>query len=571
MDMKHFVLQLQGIPSIGIPRRMSLTESNDLHYILKERRVLYEKLSSLTWENCSASIQNFPEEREAFTPPASRCRARGTRTLTNALFGDVRVSRKPIYAEFVSFNREQEPELSMLYAPTGGGKTLGALIFISYHMFDRWIASNQRYNAVTLIDLVYDSNLYCNTEHDRTITLIDTAGFQEAKPKNTCHYANLVYHGPDYWITINSSQCAAWIASIGRSYTLYDEVWIHSNVVLFDEFHLLNTFADSEMRGKSTLHPLVHKMLKRILDETIWNIGNKPWSRSNYLIALASLRKEKNMDTTPFSNTTPTSRYLPETDAQWEVLGGILRSYIQNRVYTFRPVHWYGAERELVEDILCETILHAISCAQHTESSTTSSMLSFEALCKIIAKRYLLDIRRKDKRLAFSIDTIPYFKEHQYRKLSDDPTDNMIEDMFVYSKMHLIAKVVKDFTPKLKEAMLIRLTNMVDFDDEQPYPLERAMWTASIPLRDSYRELPDAFVLRSCHAASLCLACEHTRYPCAFDEMWITRLRKEHYDITFKRKTRAGRKSSSRVGRCWKAVSLARRAWVGRKEIGSVF
>ena len=194
------------------------------------------------------------------------------------------------------------------------------------------------------------------------------------------------------------------------------------------------------------------------------------------------------------------------TNDDWNTLEAVLRPYIQNRVYDLQIAHWHGAEKELIEDVFSETILRAVRYAQRAASGTPSPILSFEALCKTIAKHYLLDLRRKDKRLVLSIDALPYYKEYQYIELSaDDSADTVLEDMLVYSKMLLISKAVKDFTPKLKEAMLVHFANMADFDDEQPRPLERAMWSIGIPLRKYRKEIQSDPVLRSRHSALVCL------------------------------------------------------------------
>ena len=199
------------------------------------------------------------------------------------------------------------------------------------------------------------------------------------------------------------------------------------------------------------------------------------------------------------------SQNVPTTVEEWNTLETVLHSYIQKHLYTLRLTHWQGAEKEITEDVLYEAILRAIRYAQRAISSTTSPIHSFEAICKTIAKRYLLDLRRKDKRLVFSLDNTPSITEHQYTETSDDPAERVIEDIMLYSKMLQVSKIVKGFTPKLKEAMLIHLANLADFNDEQPSPLERAMWSVSIPLREYRQDVSRDPVLRSRHAALVCL------------------------------------------------------------------
>ncbi|GAC1647339.1 MAG: hypothetical protein NVS4B12_15000 [Ktedonobacteraceae bacterium] len=206
-----------------------------------------------------------------------------------------------------------------------------------------------------------------------------------------------------------------------------------------------------------------------------------------------------------------TKGHMPKTEAELKTFEAVLRPCIQNDIYKFNLIHWRGGEQSLVEDVLHETYARALTYAQHAENGTAPSISSFEALCKTIAKHYILDLRRKDKRLVISIDAIPLFTEHQYVDMFVDPTDDVVEDMMVYSKMLLVSKAVKDFTPKLKKAMLIHLANLEDFDDEQPHPLERAMWTVGIPLREYRCELPKNPILRRRHSTLVCLGLKTLR------------------------------------------------------------
>ncbi|GAC1669867.1 MAG: hypothetical protein PVS3B3_39800 [Ktedonobacteraceae bacterium] len=217
------------------------------------------------------------------------------------------------------------------------------------------------------------------------------------------------------------------------------------------------------------------------------------------------------MGITTVSVSFPTQGYVPKTEAELKILEAILRPCIQSVIYKFNLTHWQGGEPLLVEDVLHETYTRALTYAQRAENGTAPPISSFEALCKTIAKHYILDLRRKDKRLVVSIDAIAFFSEHQYVNMSDDPTIKVVEDLMVYSKMLLVSKAVKTFTPKLKEAMLVHLANMEDFDDEQPQPLERAMWAVGIPLREYHRDLPKNPVLRRRHSTLVCLGLKTLR------------------------------------------------------------
>ncbi len=215
--------------------------------------------------------------------------------------------------------------------------------------------------------------------------------------------------------------------------------------------------------------------------------------------------------TTTLSTSFSTQRHMPQIEGEWLELGIRLRPFIQNYIFKLHLVHWQGCAQMLGEDTLHETFIRAISYARKAENGMVPPIDSFEALCKTIAKNYLLDLQRKDKHLAYSIDVSSDCDVHQYISMSFDPINDVIEEMMVYAKMLLVSKAIKSFTPKLKEAMLIHLANMEDFDDEQPRPLERAMWAVGIPLREYQCELPKNSVLRSRHSALVYLGLKTLR------------------------------------------------------------
>ena len=211
------------------------------------------------------------------------------------------------------------------------------------------------------------------------------------------------------------------------------------------------------------------------------------------------------------SNNEPRRGCIPTTAEEWNILSNVLNTYIQHCIHTLNIFYWQGGEYLLAEDVLTETYLRAIPYARNAEHGTLPPIGSFEALCKTIAKRYLLDLRRKDKRLVASIDIHTLSSSHLDILMSVDPAEAVLEDMTLYSTMLTIVKEIKKLSPKQKEAILIHIANLADFDNEQPRPLERAFWTVGIPLREYRRELPSSPVMRSRHTASLCLAIKALR------------------------------------------------------------
>ena len=198
---------------------------------------------------------------------------------------------------------------------------------------------------------------------------------------------------------------------------------------------------------------------------------------------------------------------MPTTSEEWHVLDAVLRSYIRKYVYQSHLVHWQGGETELIDDVLQETFIRAINYTRKVYPSVSS----FEAFCKTIAKHYLLDLHRKDKRSVLSIDNEWAFNASEGYFMSSDPTEAVEEEEEVYTLMLKFAQAIKNFPEKQRTAILIDLANLTDFDEKRPSPLERAMWVVGISLREYYCELPHDPVLRSRHTALVCLAYQKLR------------------------------------------------------------
>lgn len=202
---------------------------------------------------------------------------------------------------------------------------------------------------------------------------------------------------------------------------------------------------------------------------------------------------------------------MPKTEAEWNALIIVMCTYIKHCIAKYTIIYWRGGEKELIEDVMQETFYRAVRYACGEKQAQIPSIGSFEALCKTIAKRYLLDLRRKDKRLVASIDATTSLGLHLDVLLSIDPSEVVLNDISQYTTLLMVAKAIKELSPKQKEAILVHLANMEDFDDMEPRPLERALWAIGIPLREYHRELPSNPVIRSRHTASLCLAIKALR------------------------------------------------------------
>ena len=205
-----------------------------------------------------------------------------------------------------------------------------------------------------------------------------------------------------------------------------------------------------------------------------------------------------------------TQKHMPLNDQEWYILDKTLLSYIKNCLYMYHVIHWLGAEPEIASDVLQETYLRVLRFTRSNEEHSPS-IDNFEAFCKTTAKRYILDLYRKDKRYVGSLDDVTFFATCASISISDDPAELAVEDITLYSSMLTFSKIVKRFPEMQKTALLIDLARKTNFDDEAPSPLERAMDAVGISLRAYNRALPHDPILRSRHAALVCLAYKRLR------------------------------------------------------------
>lgn len=198
-------------------------------------------------------------------------------------------------------------------------------------------------------------------------------------------------------------------------------------------------------------------------------------------------------------------------DLESEAFQARLHTYIRGYVYRFRVARWCGDEEGIIAETLQETCLRVMPYIRRAELGLIAPIASLEALSKIVAKHCVLDRWRKEKRFVVSIDAITASGVQLDALVAADPAHAVHTELQQYAAMLVVANAIQTLSPKQKEAALLHIANLADFDDEHPRPLERAFWTAGIPLREYRRELSPDKATRSRHAASLWLAIQAIR------------------------------------------------------------
>src|SRR5512135_3332595 len=95
----------------------------------------------------------------------------------------------------------------------------------------------------------------------------------------------------------------------------------------------------------------------------------------------------------PSSNSATGDWYRSEQ--LWNQLYTTLTPTIQGWVYSSGVTSWQGQERDLVEDILQETVLRTFCYMQQAEQEGREEIRHINGFCKTVAYRHFVDLRRQ--------------------------------------------------------------------------------------------------------------------------------------------------------------------------------
>lgn len=206
------------------------------------------------------------------------------------------------------------------------------------------------------------------------------------------------------------------------------------------------------------------------------------------------------MNKSTHSAASSAQKSMPVTIEQWYQLSNRLYPYIKNCLYIYSTFHTMGGEAELAEDVLQETYLRALTFA---EKHNAPAIENFEAFCKSCANHYILDLQRKNKRFSGSLDTEAFSNLTNDTPECSDPASFVLEYLSLYHDMLIISEAVNSLPGKTRLAILTDLANIMDFNEEEPTPLDRAMQEVGVEMREYNYELPHDKKLRSQHASLL--------------------------------------------------------------------
>lgn len=221
------------------------------------------------------------------------------------------------------------------------------------------------------------------------------------------------------------------------------------------------------------------------------------------ILSRDSLRGVLLMERQPFD---PGKQQQADNEQIWCELYRTLRPCILSWVYASRVPSWHGQENDVIEDILQETLLRTLKYCRLVEDGEALPIRSLTHFSKTIAHHYLQDLRRKDVRLV-------HFTPQEYCETSFviiydddvDPADIALRNLQRKHVLELLARLIVDFPPQQRSALLTDLANETNFSEE-PDVLRSAFYMVNIELRTYQRPRSTTPAERSRHSASLCIA-----------------------------------------------------------------
>lgn len=213
------------------------------------------------------------------------------------------------------------------------------------------------------------------------------------------------------------------------------------------------------------------------------------------------------------------SLVLTGTDAQsngtssYDLLSGInwveyyprLIMVARRFVFRYRISCWYGQEEDIIEDVAQETVRRMIDRTLKAARGEASPIDSLEHMMIVIARNYVLDLRRHDRRVV----RLTPDNEINERATNVDELESiseMVTEQLFYEWLFLqVAHEIIHLPCKQRRAILIELANRTSFST-QPTPLQEAFLSVGIDLQEYEQLLPENPVERARHASLVSLA-----------------------------------------------------------------
>lgn len=248
-----------------------------------------------------------------------------------------------------------------------------------------------------------------------------------------------------------------------------------------------------------------------IIDEMLFPFsnrqgGNIPEPMMTRSVPLPEIRADKQGIAPHMAEELKGKKSYLFSEEDWGNLYLALKPRIANWVYTSRVPTWTRQRDSIIEDLVQETLLKTIVYAKRTASGIVRLIDSLENISVTIAYHCFTDLRRQDLRVLPLRQDQSEATECEVREGDEDPSEQTIDNIQYELLFIQAARWIVHLPEKQRTALLIDLANRMYIDPLQPTPLQEALASVGIAIRDYQKPLPHDRQARARHAAHLSLA-----------------------------------------------------------------
>jgi hypothetical protein len=167
---------------------------------------------------------------------------------------------------------------------------------------------------------------------------------------------------------------------------------------------------------------------------------------------------------------------------------------------------WQGQEEDIAWDIVQESMCRAYEYSEKAARGERPPVQSLTALLTTVAKNYCRDLRRREYRLSRDLEHVPQGQADQSASFSDTAVENVYREQL----FGLLARLIAQFPPKQRQALLVDLAERMAFD-ERPSVLQAAFQAQGIRMEEYRQARPTNEHERNCSAALLTHALKRLR------------------------------------------------------------
>jgi len=145
---------------------------------------------------------------------------------------------------------------------------------------------------------------------------------------------------------------------------------------------------------------------------------------------------------------------------QWDALYATLQLIARHYIYTFKVPSWRGQEKDLIDEVVQETVVRILERSQQAECGEASPIYALEYMMGTIIRNYCIDLSRRDRRLMRTLSACPSERQDVWEE-GEDITEKATRNVYDEELFTLVACEVVKFPPKQRTALLTDLATSI--------------------------------------------------------------------------------------------------------------